>query len=85
MPKLGTSKRPAIVRVRTQARAESIIAFCQQHGWKAIAGIEPYKDEDISDVQRLLGRSARTIAAPTTARNDACPCGSGRKYKNCCR
>lgn len=21
---------------------------------------------------------------PTVRRNDACPCGSGRKYKNCC-
>ena len=22
--------------------------------------------------------------APKTGRNDPCPCGSGKKYKNCC-
>jgi hypothetical protein len=25
-----------------------------------------------------------TLAAPRPGRNDPCPCGSGRKYKQCC-
>jgi len=42
---------------------------------------------------RQLGQEARriadlTLAAPSaavrTGRNDPCPCGSGRKFKNCC-
>jgi uncharacterized protein len=29
-------------------------------------------------------RTAPVRAAPSAGRNDPCPCGSGRKYKNCC-
>lgn len=32
---------------------------------------------------RLLGRGERTLPEPR--RNDPCPCGSGRKFKQCCR
>jgi uncharacterized protein YecA (UPF0149 family) len=28
--------------------------------------------------------SAETKARPKAGRNDPCPCGSGRKYKQCC-
>lgn len=84
MTKLGTSKRPAVVRVRTQAKAEEILAVCDRHGWKVIVGLEPDEDEDVSDVERLLHPPASARAAPPPGRNDPCPCGSGRKYKKCC-
>ena len=87
MAKLGTTKRPAIVRVRTMERAQEILALCNEHGWKVIVGVEPDKPEDISDVERLLSRQRSAKAAKTKAkvgRNDPCPCGSGRKYKECC-
>ncbi|MCP4857413.1 MAG: anaerobic sulfatase maturase, partial [Fuerstiella sp.] len=29
--------------------------------------------------------SAAPRSGPTPRRNDPCPCGSGRKYKSCCR
>lgn len=33
-----------------------------------------------------LPRKKKPIQSPVTAgRNDRCPCGSGRKYKRCCR
>ena len=37
------------------------------------------------DPQRLLAppRPVR-LSSPKVGRNDPCPCGSGRKYKNCC-
>lgn len=39
-------------------------------------------------LRRLCGRTLkrRTIQSPTPkiGRNDACPCGSGKKYKRCC-
>jgi SWIM/SEC-C metal-binding protein len=84
MTQLGTSKKPAVVRVRTQARAEEILAICDRKGWKVIVGLEPDQDEDFSDVEWLLHPQAPAQAAPVPGRNDPCPCGSGRKYKKCC-
>ena len=59
-----------------------------EHGWQVIVGVEPGEPEDRSDIERLLG--ARAAAAqtlrrePKVGRNAPCPCGSGRKFKNCC-
>jgi SWIM/SEC-C metal-binding protein len=84
MTKLGTDKRPAIIRVKTAERAEEIVALCNDRGWEVIAGIEPDKPEDISDVERLLNPPTPMRAEPTVGRNDPCPCGSGLKFKKCC-
>lgn len=88
MAKLGTKKKPAVVRVQTEERALEITRLCNEHGWIVIAGVEPDEPENIDDVKRLLKhRSAapKTYAAPMkTGPNDYCPCGSGLKYKNCC-
>ncbi|MEX1025340.1 MAG: PBPRA1643 family SWIM/SEC-C metal-binding motif protein [Planctomycetota bacterium] len=84
MPRLGSSKQPAIVRVQTQARAEEVLSVCNQYGWQVIVEVEPDKDEDLFDVERLLRASAPATAQPSTGRNEPCPCGSGRKYKKCC-
>jgi SWIM/SEC-C metal-binding protein len=84
MAKLGSSKRPAVVRVCTQRKGEEIVSICNRLGWKVIVGVEPDQEEDISDFERLLHpqRPVKSEAAP--GRNDPCPCGSGRKYKKCC-
>ena len=84
MSRLGTDKRPAVVSVQTSARGEEILKICDEHGWKVIVGIEPNKPEDISDVERLLNPIPQTKSAPKVARNEPCPCGSGKKYKYCC-
>ncbi len=84
MAKLGSEKRPAVVRVRTEARAKEILGICIEHDWKVVVGIEPDKPEDISDVERLLHPPTITKQGPTVGRNDPCPCGSGLKYKKCC-
>ena len=84
MPRLGSKKRPAIVRVQTQERAAEIAAICKEHDWYYIIGIEPHKAEDISDIERLLNPAVRAKAETTPGRNDPCPCGSGKKYKRCC-
>jgi hypothetical protein len=54
MAKLGTKQRPAIVRVRTEARAKEVVSVFNEHGWQFILGIEPDKPENISDLKRLL-------------------------------
>ena len=84
MGNLGSEKRPAVARVKSQKRAEEILSICSKHGWKVIVGVEPNKPEDISDVERLLNPPEAAKAQVKTGRTDPCPCGSGKKYKRCC-
>ena len=84
MPKLGTKKRPAVVRVATQERAEEIMAICNAQGWQVVVGLEPDEPENISDIERLRNPPVPLRVEPTTGRNDPCPCGSGNKFKKCC-
>jgi uncharacterized protein len=37
-----------------------------------------------AEIMDLLARKERQAAQRTVGRNDPCPCGSGRKYKQCC-
>lgn len=84
MAKLGSDKRPAVIRVSSLERAERFISICNEHGWKVVVGIEPDKPEDISDVERLLNPPEPIKVDFKINRNDPCPCGSGKKYKKCC-
>ena len=86
MARIGTQKNPAVVRVRTSARAEEMLAICSEHGIEFIIGIEPDKAEDISDIERALQAQQATpvLASPKIGRNDPCPCGSTKKFKKCC-
>ena len=88
MAKLGSDKRPAVVRVRTMLKGEEIVALCERHHWKVIDGIEADQPEDLSDIDLLLrgpaGKLPAPRAAPKIGRNDYCPCRSGKKFKNCC-
>src|SRR5713101_9016685 len=87
MARLGSRKRPAIVRVQTEAHAREIVALCTAHGWQVIVGVEPDVPEDVSDVRQLLAPAPEPGIArprPAVGRNARCPCGSGRKYKKCC-
>ncbi len=58
----------------------------REHGWDFIVGVEPDKDEDITDLLKLLDPERFTVRhqAPAIGRNDRCPCNSGKKYKHCC-
>jgi SWIM/SEC-C metal-binding protein len=84
MAKLGSRKRPAIVRVQEPSRAQEIVEICATHGWQVIVGIEPDKQEDISDVERLLNPPEPIQEHFKRGRNEPCYCGSGKKYKKCC-
>ena len=50
MAKLGTEKRPAIVRVQTEERLHEIVSIFEKHGWKFIIGLEP--DKPISPYEK---------------------------------
>jgi SWIM/SEC-C metal-binding protein len=91
LAKLGTHKRPAVVRVRSVEKAEAIVTLCDEHGWQVIVGVEEDKAEDTSDVEWLFNRLSDAAKAGAKARmppkisgNDYCPCGSGKKFKKCC-
>lgn len=85
MTRLGSHKRPAIVRVQTDERAQEVVDICHEHDWQFIVGVEPDKDEDVTDVMKLLHPERFTVRVNEVARrNDTCPCGSGSKYKKCC-
>ena len=83
MAKLGTKKKPAIVRVQTEERAMQVSSIFEENGWQFILGIEPDKSEDISDLEKLLNPPPPT-RTQKISRNDPCSCGSGKKYKKCC-
>ena len=85
MARLGTTGRPAILRVRSMDRAREVMRIAERNGWKAIVGVEPDKAEDISDLETLLqGGAVPVLGEQKVGRNDPCPCGSGRKFKKCC-
>lgn len=84
MAKFGSDKRPAVVHVQTQKRAEEILSICNHNSWKVIIGLEPDKPENIADVERLLRPSGPVRPEFKVGRNAPCPCGSGLKYKKCC-
>ena len=88
MAKLGSDKRPAVVRVRSTEEAEEIVGFAEERGWKVIVGVEPDQIEDLSDLHKLMRAEAKPEVKPRLppkiSGNDYCPCGSGKKFKKCC-
>jgi SWIM/SEC-C metal-binding protein len=84
MATIGTRKKPAIVRVQSEERAERVLEFCQDNGIAVLVGVEPDKPEDLSDIERAALAREPPRAVAKVGRNDLCPCGSGRKFKRCC-
>jgi SWIM/SEC-C metal-binding protein len=84
MASIGTRKKPAVIRVQTEERAQRVLEFCNKHEIVVIVGIEPDKSEDITDIERAISAREPSRAAPKIGRNDPCPCGSGKKFKKCC-
>lgn len=82
--KLGTEKRPAIVRVQTEERLQEVSAIFQENGWKFTIGLEPDKPEDTADLDTLLNPTKTRRVETKIGRNEPCQCGSGKKYKKCC-
>ncbi|MEI7451004.1 MAG: PBPRA1643 family SWIM/SEC-C metal-binding motif protein [Desulfomonile sp.] len=83
MAKLGSEKRPIVVRVNAEERVQYVAETCENHGWYYIIGIEMDKPEDLSDLEKALN-PPQPLIAEKIGRNDPCPCGSGKKFKRCC-
>ena len=82
--KLGTDKNPAVVTVQTEARQKEVTALFEEKGWTYRIQLDPAKPEDIADLKRLLNPPQPITVGQKIGRNEPCPCGSGKKYKNCC-
>jgi SWIM/SEC-C metal-binding protein len=82
--KLGTEKNPARVTVQTEKRRKEVAAAFEKNGWKYKVELEPGKPEDVAELTRLLNPPKPAIADKRPGRNEPCPCGSGKKFKNCC-
>ena len=82
--KLGTKMNPAVVTVQTEKRRKEITATFEEKGWSYKIALEPDKPEDIADLTRLLNPPKPMTVEKKVGRNEPCPCGSGKKYKNCC-
>lgn len=61
MARLGSEKRPAVIRVRTLPQAEQILHEATERGWKVIVGIEPDKPERLEDWKRLKKAADRAV------------------------
>ena len=60
-----------------------LCSFCAGLKFKGL-GFEPDKQEDISDLEKMLNPPKPVTSEKTVGRNDPCPCGSGKKFKKCC-
>lgn len=85
MESLGTKQKPATVRVHSRELAEALLVYCRSRDWMLIAGVEPDKTEDISDLRRLCERYPWIDALGRVGKEEPCPCGSGKRFKKCCR
>ena len=88
MAKLGTHRRPAVIRVQSTEEAEQIVGLAQERGWKVIVGVEPDQIEDLADLHQLMRTEVKPEVKLRLPRkisgNDYCPCRSGKKFKKCC-
>jgi hypothetical protein len=60
MAKLGSTKRPLILRVASDENAMVAVGICEQHGWHYVLGVEPGKPEDLRDLARALRQAERS-------------------------
>ncbi len=83
--KLGTKKNPATVYVQTEARKKEVHALFLENNWVSIIIIDPDRPEDISSLEVLLNPVQTHKNKHNIGRNDPCHCGSGKKFKKCCK
>ncbi|HIJ41028.1 MAG TPA: hypothetical protein HPP90_08125 [Deltaproteobacteria bacterium] len=82
--KLGTKKKPAVVRVQTEERLKEVSSIFEENDWTFVMALAPDEPEDIADLEILLNTPKPVKAETKIGRNEPCPCGSGKKHKKCC-
>jgi preprotein translocase subunit SecA len=73
------------VRIQTQEQAAeaALAAEAQARQFSNVAYTHPNEDGSVSTDPDPATFAAEAARLPKVGRNDPCPCGSGKKYKNC--
>jgi SWIM/SEC-C metal-binding protein len=82
--KLGTEKKPAVVRVKTKTKQKEIESIFKKNKWHYKIEVDSNEEEDLTDLELLQNTPATVHVEKKAGRNDPCPCGSGKKFKKCC-
>ncbi|MGB0360696.1 MAG: PBPRA1643 family SWIM/SEC-C metal-binding motif protein [Endozoicomonas sp.] len=82
--RLGSEKKPATLFVQSEARKTELEKEIIENGWFAEINVDEELGEDISALELLRATPKTAVIEKTPGRNDACICGSGKKYKKCC-
>ena len=70
---------------KVQVKAESDVEAVEEQRRKADVAAKNYEHESSSQTDRAQqGGQVGVRQGPKVGRNDPCPCGSGKKYKQCC-
>lgn len=84
-----TREHPSIQQLLSQLQMEterSFLTELEKPQMPANAGSRAHQQDDFSEENEEFAEEKLqpVTVAPKTGRNDSCPCGSGKKYKNCC-
>jgi SWIM/SEC-C metal-binding protein len=85
-PKAGSKKYPLSLVVTNEARKQEVEALVAEAQLHALVKLDSSEDaaESINELTVLLNKNAAVKLDKIPARNEPCPCGSGKKYKKCC-
>ena len=71
------TERHAVIEIGAESKAEDIDE-------NLLAAMHAGGEEETEIPEREHRQDTVRRAHPKIGRNDPCPCGSGKKYKNCC-
>ena len=84
--KVGSQKYPLALVVTSEARKLEVEALVAQAGLYANVSIDQSEGavETITTLTTLMNKASTVKVVKSLQRNDACSCGSGKKFKKCC-
>ena len=82
--RMGSKRAPLKLLVNSEEKHAEVETLCIEHGWACDIHLSLDNEEDISELAFLLDKKVVATTARLVGRNYPCPCGSGKKYKQCC-
>ena len=69
---------------RVQVRAEEDVEAVEEQRRQADAAPKEFQHESTNQLAEEEQENSMVRQGPKVGRNEPCPCGSGKKYKQCC-
>jgi SWIM/SEC-C metal-binding protein len=82
--RLASKRAPLKLTVNSESKRAEVEATCKARGWFCQIDFAVDNKEDISELTFLLDKHVVATSTRLAGRNDPCPCGSSKKYKQCC-